>query len=376
MAHKGIISIPSELITEILYRLPSKSVGRFRSVSKEWLSPLSSPEFIKTHQNTLNRNYLFFRLSSSNEINFIPFHYHAEANKEEEEESVPTKFQLQFHNNKRIHGSCNGLVLLSAFRLCSGHETLIISNPTTREFVELPDCDFKIEGHRFVYFIMRDLGYDSVTDDYKVVTINRFQNPTDDDLIMCVHVYSLRRNTWTRVIDFPDKYHWPRIRSKALVNGSFHWVAYNVPDQTKVIVAFNLADENFSEVPSPTLSNGNDLDIFYKTCRVVVVDEKLAIFLLYEGEVWLMNEYGVKGSWTKIKLYGLEQIHMFDIRFVFYGNGKLVLVCDNEMLLFDIEDGRLSKRIDTSGYRYPRADTHFSCVCVESLVSPIFNRVN
>ncbi|XP_071705110.1 F-box/kelch-repeat protein At3g06240-like [Rutidosis leptorrhynchoides] len=292
MASKGgIISLPSELITEILYRLPSKSVGRF--------------------------------------------------------------------------SSCNGLILLSAFRRGSGYETLVVSNPTTREFVELPVCDFKIEGHRFVSCIRCGLGYHSVTDDYKVVTINRI----GADRIMCVHVYSLRRNIRTRVIDFPDKYRMLDITSEAFVNGSFHWLATKVPDQIKVIVAFSLADENFTEVPSPTFSY--DLDTF---CRLCVVDDKLAIFSVFKGEVWLMNEYGVKGSWTKIKLHGLNEIPMIGLPFVFYVNGKLVHIFLNEMLIYDIEDGRLSKRIDTSGNTHLRDYTYFSCVCVESLVSPRFNR--
>ncbi|XP_071705109.1 F-box protein CPR1-like [Rutidosis leptorrhynchoides] len=326
----GNISIPSELITEILYRLPSKSVGQFRCVSKEWLSLLSSPQFIRTHQNTLNRNYLFFHPNRTDPY-FIPFHQNTI-------KTPSTKFHLHVPDkNHKIYGSCNGLVLLSAFRRCSWYETLMVSNPTTREFLELPVCDLKIEGHDFVVCMMRELGYDSVTDDFKVVTINLFMNLNGHD-IMCVHVYSFRRNTWTRVIDYSDNYDRYHITSKALVNGSFHWVAKKVPDEIKVIVAFSLADENFSEVPSPTmLGNGNDVDILYKACRVSAVDEKLAIFSMSEGEVWLMNEYGVKGSWTNIKLYGLKKMTKFFLPFVFYVNGKLLLVYEKEMLILSEE---------------------------------------
>ncbi|XP_071703071.1 F-box/kelch-repeat protein At3g06240-like isoform X2 [Rutidosis leptorrhynchoides] len=303
-----------------------------------------------------------------NGLYFISFDHRHEETKEEEE-SIPTKFHLQVpYVNLSIYGSCNGLVLLLTFGHCSDDVTLTVSNPTTREFVELPDCDFKIEGHRFVSCRMCGLGYDSVTDDYKVVTINQFQNLIGHDIIMCVHVYSLRRNTWTRVIDYPDNYRPFSITSSTFVNGSFHWVAKKVPDQTKVIVAFSLADENFSEVPSPTLSY--DVDTFYRLC---VVDEKLAILSVLDTEVWLMNEYGVKGSWTKIKLHGLNEIPMIGLPFVFYVNGKLVLICRGEMLIYDIEYGRLSKRIRNKD---PMAYTFFSCVCVESIVSPRFNTLN
>ncbi|XP_071703781.1 F-box/kelch-repeat protein At3g06240-like [Rutidosis leptorrhynchoides] len=309
MACEGIISIPSELITEILYRLPSKSVGRFRCVSKEWLSLLSAPEFIKNHQNTLNRNYVFLHPSCMTGAYFIPFHYHEEA---KDEESVPTKFHLQVPDvNLIFNGSSNGLVFLSAFRHCSGHETLMVLNPTTKEYVELPNCDFKIAGHEFASRIMCELGYDYVTDDYKLVTINQFLNLNGHDHIMSVHIYSLRRNTWTRVIDYPDKYRPFDITSFALVNRSFHWVATKVFDQKNIIVAFSLADENFSELPSPsTLGNDNDVDILNRACRIAVVDKKLAIFWVFKGKVWLMNEYWVKGSWTNVYVMHITIIYV------------------------------------------------------------------
>ncbi|KAJ0940146.1 putative F-box domain-containing protein [Helianthus annuus] len=43
------ISIPNEIIEDILLRLPMKSLFRFRSVSKPWLSRISRPSFTKLH---------------------------------------------------------------------------------------------------------------------------------------------------------------------------------------------------------------------------------------------------------------------------------------------------------------------------------------
>ncbi|KAH0730598.1 hypothetical protein KY285_001506 [Solanum tuberosum] len=43
--------LPEELIIEILYRLPVKSIGRCRCLSKHWRNFLSGPQFIKLHFN-------------------------------------------------------------------------------------------------------------------------------------------------------------------------------------------------------------------------------------------------------------------------------------------------------------------------------------
>ncbi|XP_010427857.1 PREDICTED: F-box protein At3g57580-like [Camelina sativa] len=44
---KNMESIPTDLILEIFTRLPSKSVARFRTLSKHWASTLGSPDFKK-----------------------------------------------------------------------------------------------------------------------------------------------------------------------------------------------------------------------------------------------------------------------------------------------------------------------------------------
>ncbi|KAJ0805560.1 putative F-box domain-containing protein [Helianthus annuus] len=56
------ISLPIEVIEEILSRLPVKSILRFRSLSKPWLSRISNPSFAKlqfTRATAAHRSALF-----------------------------------------------------------------------------------------------------------------------------------------------------------------------------------------------------------------------------------------------------------------------------------------------------------------------------
>ncbi|XP_025823822.1 F-box protein At3g49450-like isoform X3 [Panicum hallii] len=47
--------LPPEVITEILARLPAKSVGRFRCVSRAWCAMLSTAYFVDLHLRCANR---------------------------------------------------------------------------------------------------------------------------------------------------------------------------------------------------------------------------------------------------------------------------------------------------------------------------------
>lgn len=51
----GAPALPMEALMEILARLPAKSVGRFRCVSRSWCAMLSSAYFIDFHRRHANK---------------------------------------------------------------------------------------------------------------------------------------------------------------------------------------------------------------------------------------------------------------------------------------------------------------------------------
>ncbi|KAF8660263.1 hypothetical protein HU200_057830 [Digitaria exilis] len=54
-SNQDALVLPVEVITEILARLPAKSVGRFRCVSRAWCAMLSADYFVDLHLRRANR---------------------------------------------------------------------------------------------------------------------------------------------------------------------------------------------------------------------------------------------------------------------------------------------------------------------------------
>ncbi|XP_076947330.1 F-box/kelch-repeat protein At3g06240-like [Bidens hawaiensis] len=161
-----------------------------------------------------------------------------------------------------FHGSCNDLVLVSGHDVDGGH-TLIVLNPSTWVFFEVPDSGFDIIDEMREIHIVFGFGYDSVTDDYKVVTVSFYNNDevVNDVENIFVHVYSLKTDEWRRVCHCEE-------------------------DLVRVIVAFSLSDETLSEVA--LLECCSDAGIEFKNgIKLVISGERLAVFV--EGDVWVMK---------------------------------------------------------------------------------------
>ncbi|KAF5956700.1 hypothetical protein HYC85_003925 [Camellia sinensis] len=133
-----LIANNSDLLTEILIRVPAKSLIRFQSVSKQWLSLISDSQFASDHA----------RRNHHSSISALYF-YSKRWSPEEQLESVsiaghrtllPTLSFLDgvvvSTSATTIERSCNGLILCSnGFR----KPPYIVCNLTTKKFSLLPD---------------------------------------------------------------------------------------------------------------------------------------------------------------------------------------------------------------------------------------------
>ncbi|KAL3506364.1 hypothetical protein ACH5RR_031746 [Cinchona calisaya] len=132
-------------------------------------------------------------------------------------------------------------------------------------------------------------GYDEFNDDYKVVGIYPvyYRNGRWDIL---VQVYSLRRNSWRRIGNFTRGV--PSDQWGYFSNGNLHWIV----DREK-IVSFDMAKETFGGVELPKFEEETS------DWSLEVVSGTLALyqyFQRYRVDVWIMKEYGVGDSWTRV----------------------------------------------------------------------------
>ncbi|XP_058201522.1 F-box/kelch-repeat protein At3g06240-like [Rhododendron vialii] len=312
-------TIPQDLITyNILSRLPVKSLYRFKCVSPLWKSLISDPHFVKTHLNqtkTKNSNYpeqKIVILSRFGNLNSVDYN-----------DVNPTSTKLEFpsveqHDTEKwvkVLSSCDGLLLVSR-----SDKSIFLLNPSTRECKKLLVCPFVQNSNSYGVPNVYGLGYDSSTDDYKVVlTLSSFYE--NGCSITTLAVYSLKTNAWRRREDF----HRYIVGNSGgvFLNGCLHYLSWNGNGSNFIITAFDLSGEIFKEVPMPTplgRCESGDYDYY----DVVVLGGSLCLVSERGNKVCMMKEYGVRESWTKFTM--CSGLSVFDV---------VGMLAKDEFLLFD-----------------------------------------
>ncbi|XP_060176429.1 F-box/kelch-repeat protein At3g23880-like [Lycium barbarum] len=352
-----------DFLTEILSRLPVKSLLRFKSVSKSWFSLICSPEFIKSHlslsaknNNTDYTNYRVMLRIAQPEFNLkdcsLKSLLHDESVIEESDLDYPMKdSSISF----LIEGSVNGLICL-----VRGAEELVLWNPSIKTYKKLPVLRSKMrDSYRSTY----GFGYDEIHDDYKVVCIiSRLHDFKE------VNMYSLKNNSWQK-IDCPRNGA-RLINSGEFVNGRLHWAATADLGLERgwSITSFDLANEKWRKVERPCYREERDgvLVLGALGSNVSMICNNSTI----QVDVWIMNEYGVKESWTKMFTinYTIRTLvdYLFSQFFCLSKRGEFLLRLESVFLICNPKDNSI---------RFPEyaefSDGLLAEIYIESLVCPL-----
>ncbi|MCL7025090.1 hypothetical protein MKW94_023129 [Papaver nudicaule] len=245
-------------------------------------------------------------------------------------------------------GSCNGLVCFSINPYKDSH-VMYIWNPSTVQYKKIPVAPIK--GPPLVTAtdeifpgvtinIAYGFGYDSKIDDYKLIRMVDF--PVEH---RCeVRIYTLGTNSWTDASFLHYRLTHPSIAG-VLSNEAIHWIA--TPDGTQgdlVIVSYDIRNDTFQQVVGP---NSLSTELALSICGFDGFLCLLGNTHDVQIEVWVMKEYGVTESWTKIVTISQPEVilsFLYVRPIKWFKNGQILLEKDQTSLA--LYDPKSHKAID------------------------------
>lgn len=353
------LMLPEDIMLDIFLRFPIKEMSRLRCVCKSWNNLITSPFFVEGHLSRSSRNprELFFRCGP--DPSYLSFYSSTDRNFENME-TPPFRTQL---SDLEILGSCNGVL---CFNSSLDRSLIYLWNPSTTKFISLPKRSF----------IPRYLGFGVASmsghpDDLKVVSI--LSNGSAE-------VYSMRTDSWKHLehsfsphIEISSNL----ISYPVFINGSVHWSArfscYHNSKCPWLIVSFDFTKEDFNTIMLPDEMANNDHPKI-----INVMNKNLCVFAsiatpYYGYELWMMKEYGMVDSWSK--LFKIEKGNACFWPLGFTKKGKIYVKggCEHgdlSLLTYDPDKKRF-KCMGTHSSGYTMQVLPF----MESLVSPSFGTV-
>ncbi|KAF9591951.1 hypothetical protein IFM89_010398, partial [Coptis chinensis] len=356
--------MPEDVVYRILLCLPVISLLRFKSVCKSWCSLIQSSIFIAQHLNyrsTFKENY---------NGNLIIFHFQRTADSprfphsvdvnlftdEKLEESL--NLDLPYYCDRRgkyvdhrgdDNGSIINLHMVASLDgiICLHHREsgeILLWNPAIKQLRLLPEGMLHPSRRRTqLHFGVRlGIGFDVKTNEYKVVRILL----ADLNSTCRVEVYSLSTDSW-RIIntDLSCGYFFSDPKAP-LKSGIYCWLV-RISNQIRYycdsILTFDFSNELLGTIPLPDVCSirydvGSQLDIISE--KIACICRKFSPVSsdtercssdnsTCHLDIWVLDEYGVKESWTK--LYTIGPFSMFSpMRFL--KNGELILLANDQGL--------------------------------------------
>ncbi|XP_021820020.1 uncharacterized protein LOC110761765 [Prunus avium] len=217
--------------------------------------------------------------------------------------------QELYNQHLRVVGTCNGLICLADDIFCYGDD-IFIWNPAIRKLVTLPCPGVTYMTHGgYESDASIGFGFDANTNDYKVVRLVNLLDMSDDSTTVA-EIYSIATGSWTS-LDFVSPSCILRAReSQAFVNGTLHWPVLRRTDYGNeyFILTFDVSSKLFCEMPVPKslicdFKLGLQLSVSGdgKSIALFSMDDRCEDRFL---DIWVMKEYGIKESWTKLITLG------------------------------------------------------------------------
>ncbi|KAG5612119.1 hypothetical protein H5410_023400 [Solanum commersonii] len=204
------VSFSRDLVVDILLRLPVESLLRFKCMCKHWYGFIKSASFKEKYFQQKNNGARLlvcdFKITKIAPIFVKSVVFSLLPKKIVLDVTPEQKVLLHLPNVsdiKCVAGPVYGLFLVQE-QIYNEGVRLGLWNPATREFRPLPSAPFEIEHFFSDHYHQFGLGFDLLTQNYKVVWIRDYEgHGVYPHVSVCV--YSSCNNSWKN-LEFPPSY--------------------------------------------------------------------------------------------------------------------------------------------------------------------------
>ncbi|KAG5568801.1 hypothetical protein H5410_064183 [Solanum commersonii] len=320
----GTHILEEEILIDILTKLPVKSLFRFKCVSKSCKTLLTEPYFKKKHHNHAknqpdSRKWLIL-IRGKMDSNLYCTSLSPNRLLVNDIHTFPKPF-----SRYKMYCCCDALFLIGIWIGPSQDDEpsmLLLWNPTTSESIPKQESTY-------------GLGYDSTSDDYKVLRIDKDGSALDE-------IVALKSGSWRKIYS-------PSVRPVGDVSllYAFHWLGIE-----ESMMSLNISDETYKRIPLH-----KNMSLYPES---VTIEEGISVLgsmicLFNRNDItfnlWIVKEYGVQESW--IKLLTLPCNGAFSIIPIYsFSDGKVLLryecpdelrgmkviyrTCDHQIWSFDL----------------------------------------
>ncbi|XP_074277235.1 F-box/kelch-repeat protein At3g06240-like [Silene latifolia] len=324
-------NLPTEISTNILHRLPVKTLIKCTILSKSFLSSITSHDFISDHIAQHANSHLLLRYFTHDKQEM----YHLDPDDDTfsgfQTQGLLVPFLAYPKQCFTVVGCINGVLCLVNDYQQEG-TLIILWNPSIRKFVHLPRPIFVFDKIG-AYTSVCGFGFDPISDDYKVVRLVERDTGYGVSSQTLVEVYSLKSGCWRVIVKGPcyDIKDHRCGYTPRFINGSVYWLGkpYVASYNETVLLKFDMSTESFETIQLP-----RDLKLaeFRFTQNLYVQEIKKGILTLLKSNyddgnntfsAWILKEDGIVKSWKKI---GLLSLHGRPLAFSFRKNGEVIIV--------------------------------------------------
>ncbi|XP_050374664.1 F-box/kelch-repeat protein At3g23880-like [Argentina anserina] len=299
---KGAFNIPElplAIVMDILSRLSFKTLCSCRCVCKDWLHIISDPEFAHLHRPTLPLSILIKTQPPNRKLSRLDlFHVEKSAGSRikvdrlrfDPQKSIPCSLSEVILIN-----SCDGLVCLTKGTLWKSRDgSLYVCNPIWGRYISIPSPD----KNRTYDNDFTAIGFSAKTKEYKVVQTSTRNDCHETEVL----IYTIGTGAW-RSLGKSPKGSVAQLPFNSFLHGALHYVLGEHPC-SQVIQCFDFEREEFRPLLAPAyLKKVNR----FRGCywKVGVLEGCMFLFVFDDNagttsEMWIMKDYGVQESWTKI----------------------------------------------------------------------------